>query len=167
MSTHLFSFSQHLLILYEVDSVYMYHYILITIIRHYYSIIIFETTSNAFWQCMHFTRLCIYHLKMTAATFVMVVYLPGCASVMFATSTFTYDGGRLLSGLSSFSSASKAAGNLSASEELSLSLHLYGLMAFVIHAMIERCNHSKSSRELFKRIAVAVVTSTIVALPWI
>ena len=105
----------------------------------------------------------------------MVVYLPGCASITFATPTSTCDGDRLSGSLSSSSSASKAAGDLKASETLSLSSNLHGLVAIwlsadlhpAIRAMTEHYHHVKTSRGLFRRITVAAVASTLAALPWI
>ena len=59
---------------------------------------------------------------------VIVVCLPECASITFATPTSTCDDDRLSGSLSSSSTASKAAGDLKASEILSLNSNLCGLI---------------------------------------
>ena len=104
----------------------------------------------------------------------MILYLPGCALITFATPNSTCDGDKLSGSMSSSSSASKAVGDVKASETLSLRRNLCGLVTLyngflhpAIHAMTERCHHVKTFRRLFRRIFVVFVAFTLAALPWL
>ena len=95
---------------------------------------------------------------------------------MFATPTSTCDDDRLSGSLSSSSHASKAAGDLKASETPSLNSNLCGLIPLMAPSGYSSSsdswdNETLSSRKNFQRtlqkITVSAVASTLAALPWI